>query len=50
MIIWFLALLLSGAYYIADMPGILRAINPYYAMEFMVNNGITGFFVLLEIY
>ncbi|MHB9005201.1 MAG: KUP/HAK/KT family potassium transporter [Coriobacteriia bacterium] len=49
MIIWFLALLLSGAYYIADMPGILRAINPYYAMEFMVNNGITGFFVLSEI-
>ena len=49
MIIWFLALLLSGAYYIADMPGILRAINPYYAMEFMVNNGITGFFVLSEV-
>ncbi len=49
MLIWFFALLLSGAYYIAEIPGILGAVNPYYAIEFMVHNGLTGIFILSEV-
>jgi KUP system potassium uptake protein len=49
MIIWFLVLFITGTYYIADMPGILKAINPIYAIEFLIHNGITGIFVLSEV-
>ena len=49
MIIWFSVLLLSGLYYIVDSPNILSAASPYYAIEFMLHNGLTGFFVLSEV-
>src|SRR5262245_22955413 len=33
--IWFIAIALTGALHIADDPGVLAAINPYYAIKFV---------------
>ncbi len=49
MIIWFSALLLSGLYFIFQGPSVLAAVSPLYAIEFMLHNGLTGFFVLSEV-
>jgi len=49
MIVWFSALLLSGIYSLVQMPGVLAAVSPHYAVEFMLHNGWTGFFVLSEV-
>ncbi len=39
MVIWFLVLGTTGAVQIVNNPGVLVAINPYYAVSFMLNNG-----------
>jgi KUP system potassium uptake protein len=49
MILWFAALSVSGMVSIAESPGILAAINPYYAIEFLFRNGFRGFIALGEI-
>ncbi len=49
MLIWFAALTLSGVFSIAQVPSVLKALNPYYALHFMWHHGITGFFVLSEV-
>ncbi len=49
MILWFSALLLSGLFSIAQMPQVLLALSPHYAINFMLHNGLTGFFVLSEV-
>ena len=49
MIVWFSALAVSGLVSISTMPSIVAAINPWYALEFMLHNGLTGFFVLSEV-
>lgn len=49
MLLWFLSLFLSGAISLFKNPQVLTAISPYYAIEFMTHNGITGFFVLSEV-
>jgi KUP system potassium uptake protein len=49
MILWFTALFLSGMFYIVKIPGVMLAISPYYAIDFMLHNGITGFFILSEV-
>jgi KUP system potassium uptake protein len=49
MIVWFSALAVSGLASISTMPSIVAAINPWYALEFMLHNGLTGFFVLSEV-
>jgi KUP system potassium uptake protein len=49
MLIWFGALAVSGAASIVQVPEVLKALNPYYALSFMAHNGITGFFVLSEV-
>jgi KUP system potassium uptake protein len=49
MVIWFLALTVSGLVAIAHFPMVLKAINPYYAVNFMLHHGIAGFFVLSEV-
>lgn len=49
MIIWFGALFISGIYSIANSPEIFLAISPHYAIDFMLHNGIAGFFVLSEV-
>ena len=46
---YFLALLVSGLVSVVGMPGILKAISPHYAVEFFINNGLAGFFVLSEV-
>lgn len=49
MIAWFAALFLSGLYSLLQAPEVLQAVSPHYAVEFMLHNGWTGFFVLSEV-
>jgi len=49
MLIWFVCLALTGLVSLASMPGILKAVNPYYAFKFLSENGLAGFFVLSEV-
>jgi len=49
MLTWFIALAVSGFISLMSMPGIIKAVNPYYALKFVYDNGISGFFVLSEV-
>ena len=49
MVVWFAALTLSGVAAIIQVPSVIKAVNPYYAAAFLVNHGLTGFFVLSEV-
>ena len=49
MLIWFFSLSISGAASIAEVPAVLKAVNPFYAMQFMLDNGLPGFFILSEV-
>ena len=49
MILWFSSLFVSGTLSILQVPSVLKAVNPYYAVNFFVENGIAGFFVLSEV-
>lgn len=49
MLVWFLCLALTGIISVVTMPGILKAVNPYYAFKFLMENGLPGFFVLSEV-
>jgi KUP system potassium uptake protein len=49
MLLWFFALAVSGVISIVKTPSVWKAINPYYAVTFMYQNGIAGFFVLSEV-
>ncbi len=49
MVVWFSSLFLSGLFYLIPNPKILLAVSPHYAIEFLMNNGLTGFFVLSEV-
>ncbi len=49
MVIWFLALTITGVISIIEVPSVLKAVNPYYALAFLVKNGMAGFFVLSEV-
>jgi KUP system potassium uptake protein len=46
MIAWFIAITICGALHIADDPGVLHAINPYYAIRFLFENGPLGLVML----
>jgi KUP system potassium uptake protein len=46
MIVWFAALALMGASHIVDDPSVMAAINPYYAVQFMLSHGIIGLVTL----
>jgi KUP system potassium uptake protein len=48
-LVWFLALAVSGVASIIQMPGVVRAVNPWYAVRFFLDNGLAGFFVLSEV-
>lgn len=48
-LVWFLALAVSGIISIANEPGVLWALSPYYGIDFLVKNGLAGFFVLSEV-
>jgi KUP system potassium uptake protein len=49
MLVWFAALSVSGLASVIQVPVVTKAINPYYALAFLVKNGIAGFFVLSEV-
>lgn len=49
MVVWFLSLAVSGIAAIYYAPSVFRAINPYYGMKFIFNNGFAGFLVLNEV-
>ncbi|OGU55337.1 MAG: potassium transporter Kup [Ignavibacteria bacterium RBG_13_36_8] len=49
MIVWFSSLFISGLFSVMNRPEIFYAISPYYAIEFFINNGFAGFFVLSEV-
>lgn len=49
MLVWFICLAVTGLASVITMPGILKAINPYYAFKFLSENGLAGFFVLSEV-
>ena len=49
MVIWFLVLMISGIVSILKTPAVVKAVNPYFAVRFLIDNGITGFFVLSEV-
>jgi KUP system potassium uptake protein len=53
MLLWFLALTISGLASIVHVPDVIKAVNPYYALHFLFANkiagGISGFFVLSEV-
>src|SRR4030043_743831 len=42
MVLWFSSLAISGIVSILYVPSVLKAINPYYAFKFLVENGIAG--------
>lgn len=44
--IWFVAIAVTGAMHIADDPGVIAAINPYYAIMFVASNGLIGLITL----
>jgi KUP system potassium uptake protein len=49
MVVWFLALMASGLFAILEVPSVVKAVNPYFAVRFLIDNGITGFFILSEV-
>ncbi len=46
MLIWFAAIALPGLIWIAKVPGVLWALNPFYGIYFLLNHGIVGLFTL----
>ncbi len=49
MVIWFIALAVSGAVSLFHYPQILKAVNPVYFLVFFKNNGFAGFLILSEV-
>jgi KUP system potassium uptake protein len=41
-VIWFVALAVMGLIHISDDPTVLYAINPWYAIQFMLSHGVVG--------
>ncbi len=46
MSLWFVVLALLGGWHIAENPGVLRAISPYYAIQFFAHEHWVAFFAL----
>lgn len=46
MSIWFVAIAIPGVMWIADNPFVLKAFNPVYGVEFLLNHGLTAFYTL----
>nr|WP_255532874.1 potassium transporter Kup [Polynucleobacter sp. CS-Odin-A6] len=46
MLVWFLVIGLMGLYQVIDNPVIFTAINPVYAIRFMIEHALQGFIVL----
>ncbi|MEB2309895.1 MAG: KUP/HAK/KT family potassium transporter [Candidatus Brocadiaceae bacterium] len=50
MLVWFLSLSASGIISIMQVPSVMNSINPYYAVKFLSENGMSGFFVLSGVF
>lgn len=48
-LVWFLSLAVSGIASIVASPAVVKAVNPWYAILFFIDNGIAGFFILSEV-
>ncbi len=48
-LVWFLVLAVSGVAAIIQVPGVVKAVSPWYAVRFFLDNGLAGFFVLSEV-
>ena len=46
MMVWFFALAVMGLYHISDDPSVLAAINPWYALQFLLSHGTIGLVTL----
>src|SRR6476659_7420440 len=46
MVVWFAALAILGLVHISDDPTVLAAINPFYAIQFMLSHGVIGLVTL----
>ncbi len=44
--IWFVAMAVGGIIHIADDPGVLYALNPYYGASFVASHGLIGLTIL----
>ncbi|HRW47022.1 MAG: potassium transporter Kup [Caldilinea sp.] len=49
-LVWFLVLAILGISWIVRQPSVLAAVNPYYAAEFFIENGVRGFLVLGSVF
>lgn len=49
MLIWFLALGVSGVASLIHNPFVLRAFDPFHGLRFVTHHGLPGFFVLSEV-
>jgi len=49
MVLWFLTIAFSGIISIINVPSILLAINPYYAIKYLLDSHITGFILLSQV-
>jgi KUP system potassium uptake protein len=45
-LVWFVAMGIGGLLHISDDPGVLAALNPTYAVQFMLNHGLVGLVAL----
>ncbi len=50
MSVWFIALAALGIFHIKDDLSILRAVSPYWAVRFLVENGFVGFVILGSVF
>src|SRR3954469_12558324 len=46
MVVWFLTLAISGLIHIMDEPGVVAAVNPSYAVRFLIDHGHIGLITL----
>jgi KUP system potassium uptake protein len=46
MLVWFTSIAVLGVRGILQHPGVIRAINPFYAIDFMIRDGERGFLIL----
>jgi KUP system potassium uptake protein len=49
MVLWFIALAGTGLIEILSTPAVLGAISPLYGINYLLNNGIAGFFILSSV-
>jgi KUP system potassium uptake protein len=49
MVLWFLTIAILGVHEIVQAPQVLAALNPWYAVQFFVHNGLLGFLALSSI-